>query len=111
MAYQQRWKKNNHAERHYTGSLYRPLNVDRPADEYDVGRIWVRIWPTGSGPIYRFRVDFRFRYPGGTTEYIPDDALREMQRAVRKARRRVRRLERIQYRPSLIGIVVYRLGF
>ena len=111
MGYQQRWKKNSYSERHYTGRFYRPLNEDKPADEYDVGRIWVKIWPTGTGPIYRFRVDFRFRYPGGSTEYTPDDALRELQRAIRKARRRVRRLERIQHRPTLIRIVCYRLGW
>ena len=111
MGYQQRWKKNNYAERFDTGLGYRPLNQDKPADEFDVGRVWVIIWPTGNGPLYRFRVDVRFRYPGGYSEYFPDDSLRELQRAVRKARRRIRRLERIQHRPMLVRIVCYRLGW
>lgn len=105
------WKKNNYAERYDTGLGYRPFNQDRPADEFDVGRVWVIIWPTGNGPLYRFRVDVRFRYPGGFSDYFPDDSLRELQRAVRKARRRIRRLERIQHRPKLIRIVCYRLGW
>ena len=110
MGYQQRWKKSSFAERDYTGRLYVPLNTDTAADDFHVGRIQVKIWPTGTGPIYRFRVDFRFCYPGGTTEYIPDNALRELQRAARKAQRRVRRLERIQFLPVWVLIVRMGLG-
>ena len=110
MAYQARWKKNNFAERNYTGRFYAPLNTDTAADDFPVGRIQVKICPTGAGPIYRFRVEFRFCYPGGTTEYIPDNALRELMRAVRKARKRVRRLERIQFLPVWVRIVSMGLG-
>lgn len=106
-----KWKKNNSCERHYTGKFYRPLNMDDPVESFAVGRIWVRIWPTGSGPIYRFRADFKFRYPNGdTTPYIPDDALREHGRANRKVRKLVRKLERQQHLPLLARIIRCALG-
>ena len=105
-----KWKKNSNAERYYTGKFYRPMNMDHPVDNFDVGRIWVRIFPTGAGPIYRFRVDFQFRYPNSTSEYIPDDALRELQRAVGKARKKVRHLERLQLLPVWARVLRSVLG-
>lgn len=107
-----KWKNNSNAERHYTGKFYRPfINMDDPVESYPVGRIWVRIFPTGAGPIYRFRTDFKFRYPSGhTTDYIPDDALRELERAARKTRRVVRKLERNQHLPLAMRIIRYALG-
>lgn len=106
------WKNQSNAERHYTGKFYRPMmNMENPVDSFAVGRIWVRIFPTGAGPIYRFRADFRFRYPNGhQTEYFPDDSLRELLRAVRKTRRTVRRLERNQHLPLPLRMIRYALG-
>lgn len=112
MRYQQRWKKNSPAERNYTGRFYIPLNTDDAVFNDHIGRIWLRVFPHGSGPIYRFRVDLKFCYPqGGVSNYFPDDSLRELQRAVRKARRVVRKWERFQLRPTLVRIVCYRLGW
>ena len=108
-----KWEKNSNAERHYTGKFYRPmaLNLDHEVDKFNVGRIWVRIFPTGQGPIYRFRVEFKFHYPKGVSDYVPDDALRELQRAVGKARKKIRNLERIQFLPVWAKFIRHVLGF
>jgi hypothetical protein len=107
-----KWKKTSNAERHYTGKFYRPIarNLDDAVDEFYEGRIGVRIFPTGQGPIYRFRAEFKFHYPNNVSDYVPDDALRELQRAVRVTRRKIRKLERIQYLPVWAKFVRHVLG-
>lgn len=97
MSYKRRWKQSSLAERHYTGRLYTPINQDEAVFNDKIGRIWLRVFPTGAGPIYRFRAEFRFCYPSGLViNYFPDDSLRELERAVRKARKVVRKWERFQ---------------
>jgi hypothetical protein len=100
-------KKTSNAERDYTGVFYRPvtLNTEKAVDEFDVGRVSVRIFPTGEGPKYRFRVEFMFHYPSKVTTYFPDHSLRELERAVRKARRSIRRLEHRQDHPVWAGLM------
>ena len=44
-------------------------------------------------------------------DYFPDDSLRELERAVRKARKVVRYWERFQMRPTLVKIVMYKIGW
>lgn len=104
-------RNKNNGNRYYSTRPITPLNRQQATSDFDEGRIHVRIWPTGSGPIYRFRTDFRFMYPNGqTTEYIPDNALRELERAVWLARKKIRRLERIQFQPVWVRIIRFALG-
>lgn len=104
-------RKKNNGVHHYSDRKVVPLNRQQATDDFELGRILVRVWPTGSGPIYRFRTDFRFMYPNGqTTEYIPDNALRELERAVRVARRKVRRLERLQFQSLWVRAIRFALG-
>jgi hypothetical protein len=109
-----RRKKTSNAERDYTGVFYRPvgLNTEDAADDFWVGRISVRVFPTGEGPKYRFRAEILFHYPSGPSAgYFPDNSLRELERAARKARRSVRKLEFKQDHPVWAGLFRVLFGF
>ena len=112
MGYKRRWKQSSWSERHYTGRFYTPINRGGAVFNEMIGRIRVRVFPTGAGPLYRFRAEFIFCYPDGPMiDYFPDDSLRELERAVRKARKVVRYWERFQMRPTLVKIVMYKIGW
>jgi hypothetical protein len=112
MGYQRRYKESSWSERFYTGRFYTPINQDGTVFNDSIGRIRLRIFPTGAGPIYRFRAEFRFCLENGRLiDRFPDDSLRELQRAVRKARKEVRKWERFQMRPTLVRFVMYRIGW
>src|SRR3954454_20019600 len=80
---------NGHS--HGNGNGYEREEKQRPADDFLVGRILLKIWPTNTGPVFRYQAEYRYWYGNGSTKNIPVQANPDLRIATYKAARRIRK--------------------
>lgn len=103
-------RPNGNGHANGNGQGYEHEEKQKPADDFLVGRILVKIWPTNTGPVFRFNAEFRYWYGNGSTKNIPAQALPDLRIATFKAAKRIRRLERLQHVPGWVRLVKLALG-
>lgn len=95
---------------HGNGNGHEREEKRRPVDDFTVGMILVKIWPMNTGPVFRYRAEFRYFYVTGSMKDIPVQAFPDLRLATYKAARRIRKLERLQHIPGWVRLVKLGLG-